>query len=145
MHIQIIEKNQILLPDIKPDITIEQLENILAVEQSKQIYTVVIQKMDGQSQIIVKIPADKLTLSNLRRRIEQQFGGKERINWKYVWGSNALVFDNRYLLVSNMNFDLKLIGMKDQSMLRFKGLVRRRNKNGPIRLRENERDQYIIV
>ena len=44
-----------------------------------------------------------------------------------------------------MNLDLRQIGLKDQSVLRFKKLVRRRNKSGPIKLRENEKEQYIIV
>lgn len=55
------------------------------------------------------------------------------------------MFKDRYLLVSNMNFDLKALGIKDKSELRFKKLVRRRTKNGPIRLRESEREQYVIV
>jgi hypothetical protein len=37
-----------------------------------------------------------------------------------------------------MNFDLKKIGIKDHSELTFKKLTRRRKRNGPIRLRENE-------
>jgi hypothetical protein len=101
--------------------------------------------MDGQSKIKIDIPINKVTLVGIRRRIEQQFKPEERINWKYIWSSYALTFDNRYLLINNMNLDLKHLGLKDQSVLRFKKLVRRRHKNGPIKLRENERDMYIIV
>ena len=44
-----------------------------------------------------------------------------------------------------MNFDLKQLGLKDQSELKFKKLVRRRTRFGPVKLRDNEKDKYIIV
>ena len=50
-----------------------------------------------------------------------------------------MLFNDKYMLASNMNFDLKLIGVKDQSEFTFKKLIRRRKKYGPIRLRENDR------
>ena len=102
--------------------------------------------MDGYSKITIAIPADRITLTGIRRRIEQTFNVHDRINWKYVWSSYTLMFDNRFLLVSNANKDLRSIGITDGAVLRFKKLNRRRKKgNGPIRLRENERDQYILV
>ena len=57
-----------------------------------------------------------------------------------------MLFNERYLLLSNMNFDLKSIGIKKNSELNFKKIIRRRNsRNGPVRLREHEKDKYIIV
>jgi len=44
-----------------------------------------------------------------------------------------------------MNCDLKQIGLKDYSELTFKKLIRRRRKNGPIKLKENELDKYKLV
>jgi hypothetical protein len=49
------------------------------------------------------------------------------------------------MLVNNMNLDLKQIGLKDYSELTFKKILRRRRKNGPIRLRDNEKDKFVIV
>ena len=62
-----------------------------------------------------------------------------------MWSNYCLVFKDRYLLVTNMNFDLKQLGLKDQSELKFKKLVRRRTRFGPVKLRDNEKDKYIIV
>jgi hypothetical protein len=49
--------------------TIEQLENILGHEQNT-ICTITIFKMDGHNKIRIEIPADKITLTGIRRRVE---------------------------------------------------------------------------
>jgi hypothetical protein len=55
------------------------------------------------------------------------------------------MFDNRFIIAENANRDLRTVGIRDGSILRFKKLTRRKKKSGPIRLRENEKQMYIII
>ncbi len=101
--------------------------------------------MDGESALVIHLPSDKVTLSAIRSRMKLEYPKAERINWRYVWSAYCLAFNDKYLLVHNMNFDLKKIGIKNHSELTFKKLTRRRKKNGPICLRENELNKYVLV
>ena len=50
------------------------------------------------------------------------------------------------LLVHNMNLDLTKVGVKNHSELSFKKIVRRGDsRRGPVRLREDEKEKYLIV
>ena len=135
-----------MISDLSNNTTIEKLENILAEEKREKLVKIYIEKLDGKSYIMIRVPENKLTLCNIRRRVEQSFNAqRDRVNWKYIWMNYALVLDGKYLLVNNANLDLKLLGIMEKNTLKFKKLVRRRKRNGPIRLRENERDMYILV
>lgn len=127
--------------------TVQELENILAKEKGgrKSLLNLMIHKMDGESALTIQVPSNRVTLSSIRSRIYNSYHKTERINWRYVWSSYCLAFNNRYMLVNNMNLDLKQIGLKDYSELTFKKILRRRRKNGPIRLRDNEKDKFVIV
>jgi hypothetical protein len=74
------------------------------------------------------------------------FNEEKRINWRYIWSRYCLLVDEKYMLVGgNMNMDLKKIGVGSGTEIRFKRLVRRRKRNGPIRLREDEKSKYIVI
>ena len=88
----------------------EQLENMVAKEK-KSLIQLKINKLDG-SHFLIELPQDRVTLSSIRKRIKLSFNKDDtKVNWKYVWSRYCLVFNNRYLLVSNMNLDLKRIGV----------------------------------
>jgi len=118
----------------------EQLENMVAKEK-KSLIQLKINKLDG-SHFLIELPQDRVTLSSIRKRIKLSFNKDDtKVNWKYVWSRYCLVFNNRYLLVSNMNLDLKRIGVKNQCEMKFKKINRRGNSiRGPVRLKDNERD-----
>jgi hypothetical protein len=109
----LISDNQKILPGIDPSTSMEHLENLVAHEK-KQLIRLQINKFD--SHFFIDLPIDKVNLSSIRKRIKLHYSKTatdQKLNWKYVWSTYCLVFKDRYLLVSNMNLDLKQIGIKD--------------------------------
>ncbi len=98
--------NEQILAGIDPSSSVEHLENLLAHEK-KQLIRLLISKFD--SHFFIDIPVDKLNLSSIRKRIKLHYtkATDKKLNWKYVWSTYCLVFNDRYMLVSNMNLDLK--------------------------------------
>ena len=141
---QLIERNRHVLPECKKgDVTVEGLEDLVAKAKG-HLVSLRIRKFNGET-LVIQVPSDRLTLSGIRRRLQRLHKTKERINWRYVWSHSCLELNNRYLLVHNMNFDLRNLGLKDKSELSFKKLIRRRTPFGPIKLRENEQGQYVVI
>ena len=151
INVQLYLENQGILKGVidkdPNEVSVQELENILARERHGRqgLISVRVHRMDGDSAVTIQLPQNKVTLSALRARLQDSYPKTEKINWRYIWSSYCLVFNDRYLLVNNMNFDLKKLGLKDHSELTFKKLIRRRRKDGPIRLRDNERDKYVLV
>ena len=58
------------MPDISRGTTIEKLETILAEEKKEKLVKIYIEKLDGKSHLMIRVPENKLTLSNIRRRVE---------------------------------------------------------------------------
>ena len=86
------------LKDVPKHATNETIENMIAYEEGNLIQLSVV-KFD-ESRTTIFIPANKITLRGIRRRIEQEISSdefkkyeKHFINWKYIWKNFALSFD----------------------------------------------------
>ena len=138
---KLIARNKQVLPDIGRGTSLEEVEDALARERGTMLRLRVL-KFNGEV-IKVQVPEDRATLSGIRRRIERaQRRRDERINWRYIWNHYCLCLGDRYLLVNNMNLDLKKLGLRDNSELAFKKLIRRRTSHGPLKLRDS---RYLII
>ena len=136
-----IARNKQVLPDIGRGTSLEEVEDALARERGTMLRLRVL-KFNGEV-IKVQVPEDKATLSGIRRRVEtSQRRRDERINWRYIWSHYCLCLGHKFLLVNNMNLDLKKLGLHDNSELAFKKLIGRRTSHGPLKLRDS---RYVII
>jgi len=116
-------RNDPLLNELPIDITTHELENIISQQFGRSFVVFVNKQNNSCIRVIVDIESN---VQQLKKSIQKQFSiqykreknkSKSHINWRYVWKTYCLVFDNQKL--DNDFIKIKDLGISNGSQISF--------------------------
>jgi U11/U12 small nuclear ribonucleoprotein SNRNP25 len=122
-NIRSLIRNDPLFNELPIDITTHELENIISQQFGRSFVVFVNKQNNSCIRVIVDIESN---VQQLKKSIQKQFSiqykreknkFKTRINWRYVWKTYCLVFDNQKL--DNDFIKIKDLGISNNSQISF--------------------------
>ncbi|XP_045459188.1 U11/U12 small nuclear ribonucleoprotein 25 kDa protein-like [Melitaea cinxia] len=111
-----------LLSDLPPDILLEEINSLIAVEHGQSITLYVLRENEQPLKVIVP---QNTTVRDLKKAIARHFqlhqnriGNKVKISWKYIWKTYNLNFDS--LILDDDNSNIANYGVTNKVTLTFK-------------------------
>ncbi|XP_047544745.1 U11/U12 small nuclear ribonucleoprotein 25 kDa protein [Vanessa atalanta] len=120
--LQTILSSDSLLSDLPPDIILEEIQSLIAVEHGQSITIYISRENEHPLKVIVP---QNTTVRDLKKAISRHFqlhqnriGNKVKISWKYIWKTYNINFDS--LILDDDNSCIANYGVTNKVTLAFK-------------------------
>ncbi|XP_050362112.1 U11/U12 small nuclear ribonucleoprotein 25 kDa protein [Nymphalis io] len=120
--LQTILNSDSLLSDLPPDIILEEIQSLTAVEHGQSITIYISRENEQPLKVIVP---QNTTVRDLKKAIARHFqlhqnriGNKVKISWKYIWKTYNVNFDS--LILDDDNSCITSYGVTNKVTLTFK-------------------------